>query len=225
MDKNLKYALKSVFFLLSLLTLGVLLKFAGIADAFDTAWVDSHINTKDGYGWLLFILLTSLFTGVGLPRQVVSFLGGYAFGPFLGALLALAGTLGGCASAFYYSRLFGRKFVHRRFGKRTEKLNNLLKGSTFKISLIIRLMPVGSNVLTNILAGVSSAPAKAFIFGSGVGYIPQTLVFALLGSGVRVDPELRITLSILLFVVSSMLSFQLYRTHTKARAYVEEDAE
>ena len=85
------------------------------------------------------------------------------------------------------------------------------------MTLLIRLLPVGSNLATNLIAGVSSAGGIAFIGGSTVGYIPQTVVFALLGSGINLDPEIRISLSVALFFVSATLGVYLYRRYKRGK--------
>ena len=56
----------------------------------------------------------------------------------------------------------------------------------FQMTMIVRLLPVGSNVLTNLIAGVSRVRPVPFFAGSAVGYLPQTLAFALVGSGVPI---------------------------------------
>ena len=44
-----------------------------------------------------------------------------------------------------------------------------------------------------------------------------TLIFALLGSGITLDPELRISLSIVLFAVSSIFGVYLFRQYRRGR--------
>jgi membrane protein implicated in regulation of membrane protease activity len=44
-----------------------------------------------------------------------------------------------------------------------------------------------------------------------LGYIPQTLVFALVGSGVHIAPALKLALAIGLFLISGVLGAWLYR--------------
>ena len=57
-------------------------------------------------------------------------------------------------------------------------------------TLTLRLLPVGSNMLLNLVAGVSERARQApFMAASAIGYLPQTVVFALLGGGVRVSQE------------------------------------
>ena len=58
-----------------------------------------------------------------------------------------------------------------------------------------------------------SIGAAPFFAGSALGYIPQTVVFALLGSGINLEPELRIGASVVLFALSAVLGVHLYRRY------------
>lgn len=184
---------------------------ADLGNVLTNDWIDSHIKGQGLGGELLFLGLASLATGFGLPRQVVSGLAGYAFGFLLGTGLALLGTVLGCIGAFYYARLLARDPLQKKFSKRVKRLDNFLHDHTFSMTLLVRMLPVGSNIATNLAAGVSSVRGLPYFGGSALGYLPQTLVFALLGSGVAVDPALRITLSVVLFVASGLLGVYLYR--------------
>ncbi len=218
MSNPAKMIAKGLALILSLALVIYALRLSGAAEAFNKGWVDTYLRDRGLYGGLVFVLCAALFTSVGVPRQLVGFLSGYAFGFLLGTPLALAGTLTSCVATFYYSRFFGRNFVNRRFGKRVAKLNAILSDNTFSAALIIRLLPVGNNLITNLLAGVSNASASGFFLGSLLGYIPQTLVFSLLGSGVHVAPVWRTILSALLFLLASLLGWTLYRRRREARA-------
>ncbi len=197
----------------SLVALGFLAKRWGLADMMSQHWIDSTVRGQGWTGDLIFLGMGILTTALGFPRQVVAFLGGYAFGFVPGTLLALVSVVLGCVSGFYYARWLGRSLVVHRFPGRIRKLDDFLREHPFSMALIIRLLPVGSNVVTNLLAGVSSVRGLPFFAGSGLGYLPQTLVFALAGSGVNFDPALRLTLAAVLFVVSSLLGIWLYRRH------------
>jgi len=89
------------------------------------------------------------------------------------------------------------------------------------MTLLIRFLPFGSNLVTNLAAGVSRVPAFPFFAGSAIGYLPQTVVFALLGSGVAVDPELRFGLSAVLFAASGAVGVYLYRRFRHGRTFDE----
>lgn len=181
-------------------------------------FVDEHIRARGLMGVALYVGLTGLLSCVGVPRQLLSLAGGYAFGAFWGTVWATAGVTAGCALSFSYARFLGQSFVQRRFGRRIDKLENFLARAPLVMTFIIRSLPVGNNLVTNILAGVTRIPALPFLAGSCLGYIAQNFIFALLGSGVRVDPFWRTALSAGLFAVASLLGLCLYR---RFRADVE----
>lgn len=199
-----------------------LIRYAGLADALDTKWMDDHVRSRGLTGVLTYVGLAAFFSAVGFPRQIICFMGGYAYGFALGGLLGTIGTGLGCASAFIYSRLVGRSFVKRKFGARIQKVDSFLSRSPFNMALTIRFFPLGSNVITNILAGVTSIPALPFILGSTIGYLPQNIVFALFGSGVNVSSTLQMVMAVLLFIISTLLGFKIYRKYrNQAEAVVE----
>jgi uncharacterized membrane protein YdjX (TVP38/TMEM64 family) len=64
----------------------------------------------------------------------------------LGALAALLG----CVMAFYYARWFGRALVAGRYAAKVERW--MFVHAPFMMTLLIRLLPVGSNLVTNLAA-------------------------------------------------------------------------
>lgn len=219
---NIKIILRGLAVLLSLAAIGFLVRWSGLGDMLDQGWIDREVRGKGLNGELLFIGIGALATAVGFPRQIISFMGGYAFGFLWGTTLGLLATALGCLATFTYARLFGRAMVADRLGGRIAKVDAFVRGNPFTMTLLIRLLPVGSNVLTSLAAGMSSVAALPFLLGSAVGFIPQTAVFALVGSGVSVDPVWRIGLGAVLFVVSGALGVYLYRALRHGKVYDED---
>jgi uncharacterized membrane protein YdjX (TVP38/TMEM64 family) len=182
-------------------------------------FVDEYVRARGLQGAILYVLLTGLLVCTGVPRQLLAFFGGYVYGAIFGALWATVGVTLGCALSFGCSRLLGRDFAQRRFGRRIGKLENFLLRAPFTMTFIVRSLPVGNNLATNILAGVTRIPALPFFAGSFLGYLPQHFIFSLLGSGVHVEPLWRTAVSAALFLLSSLLGFLLYRRyHATAHA-------
>lgn len=214
-----KVVLRSAILFASLVALGLALKFAGLDEIFSKAWIDADIRGQGLGGEILFVAVAAVFTAVGLPRQAAAFLGGYAFGFGPGTALSLLGATIGCATAFYYARFLGQDFVRTRFPNRVRKVDDFLSENPFTMTLLIRFLPVGSNLVVNLAAGVSSVRASAFLSGSGLGYIPQMAIFALVGTGITVDPALRIGLGVVLFAVSAVLGTHLYRKYRHGKTF------
>ena len=219
---NPKILLRGLLLIASLAALGFLFKTTALGDFLDTTWIDSEVRGKGLAGSILFVAAGAAFTGVGLPRQVLSFLGGYAFGFLAGTALALLSTVAGCVGAFYYARFLGRQPVLAKFPRRIAKIDDFLSDNPLSMTLLIRLLPVGSNLVVNLGAGVSGIGAASFLAASAIGYLPQTMVFTLLGSGINVEPSLRISLSVVLFLISAVLGVSLYRKYRHGRSFDEE---
>lgn len=216
--------LKGLLMLVSLAALGLAARALDLAHAFDEQWVDTVVRGHGATGWLLLAGAGSLIIALGLPRQLVAFLAGYAYGFLGGTALGTLAVAVGCALCFWYARFFGRGFVSRRFGNRVRKVDEFLRRNPFHTTLVIRLLPVGSNLVTNLAAGVSAVGATPFLAATTLGSIPQTMVFALLGSGIQVGMGWRVALSVVLFAVSSALGIHIYRRNKAAAALQENGA-
>ena len=179
----------------------------------DKAWIDAEIRGRGLAGELLFVGAGALFASVGLPRQLVAFLGGYGFGFLGGAVLGTAAVVLGCIATFGYGRLAGRGLAGTRAPARLRDIAAFIHDNTFTTTLLIRLLPAGSNLLVNLAAGATGVRGLPFFAGSALGYVPQMLIFALIGSGIGVDPALRIGFGVLLFLVSGVLGVWLYRRY------------
>jgi uncharacterized membrane protein YdjX (TVP38/TMEM64 family) len=172
------------------------------------------LESKGGVGMLLFLIVGVLSTSIGLPRQMVAFIGGIAYGVVPGVLLSLCAAILGCYLTVNLSRrLFAAKVAHR-YPKVISKLQLFLKDDVFIKVLVLRLQPLGTNLLTNLCVGFTRISIRDFLIASAIGYVPQMLVFALLGSGIRVGSNVQLVLSAVLLVISLLLGFLLYRRHT-----------
>lgn len=191
----------------------------GVGEAASEAWTDQHVRGQGARGVFLYVGLTTLLTAFGVPRQACAFLGGYVFGIWHGMLWATVGTGLACCLCFSYARFLGRTWVRRRFGARLRSFNVFICQSPFTLTLLIRIMPLGSNFLTNFLAGVSPIPALPFLGGSMAGFTIQNLIFAMLGSGLHVAEGWRTVGGVLLYTASLGLGYVLYRRYKTARAF------
>ncbi|MCG8530452.1 MAG: VTT domain-containing protein [Desulfovibrionales bacterium] len=202
----------------------VTLRKLGIADLLEPKWVDTYIRDTGIRGVLLFIVIAASLTGMGIPRQLSAFCAGYAFGAVQGFLTAITAVTLGCFCCFWFARFLGQEAVSRKFPNHLRGINRFLESSPFQTAMIIRLLPVGSNLATNVVAGVSNIRPLPFVAGSSIGYMPQTLIFSLLGSGVTVDPVLRTSLSAVLFILSSALGVRLYKRYRFLAAQENEES-
>jgi uncharacterized membrane protein YdjX (TVP38/TMEM64 family) len=177
-------------------------------------WIDLHIRNNGIQGIMYFILISAIATSVGFPRQLIAFMGGYAFGFINGSILSTLGVGIGCIGTLFLSRLIIRPIINRLYPERITKVNQFLSSNPVFKTIIIRLLPIGNNLLTNLVAGVTRVKARHFVIGSLIGYYPQMAIFALMGKGIVVMSTWKIVLSLSLFTVLSLLSMRLYQEYS-----------
>lgn len=161
------------------------------------------------HGPIGFVLLGTAAICISCPRQIVSFFAAYFFGLWLGVVVALSAAVCSCILTFSFSRIFSAKVQ----GWITGKLDIAIrfwKDNAFLGTMIWRFLPAGSNLLTNLTAGAIGIPAAGFIAGSAIGYIPQTIIFAVLGSGIKLESGTQLIVSGMLFAISAILGLWLF---------------
>jgi len=206
--------LKGGITILALLLLGYLAKSLDFENIFETSGFGQNSGVSIWNGPFGFLILASGLMCVGAPRQVISFFAAFFFGLTLGFAVALVATICTCLLSYSVARSFSIFFQDFVKGKLNLALN-FWRDNTFLTTIIWRFLPVGNNLLTNLAAGAFKIPPVPFISGSAFGYIPQTLVFAVLGSGVNLGSGVQVLISVALFVVCAVLGLYLFTRYCK----------
>ena len=219
---RLRTYLPGLLVLAALIAVGVIVETDALSGLLSHDWIDREVRGRGMTGELLFVAVGALATALAVPRNVVSFLGGYAFGLAQGTLLALLAEGIGCVLTFCCARTFARRLVSERLGERVRRIEDFLAANPFSMTLLVRLMPVGNNFATNMAAGVSRVRALPFLLGSLLGYLPKTFVFALAGSGIDTGAHLRVAVAVVVFLVSGALGVWLYRRYRHGKSLGED---
>jgi len=175
------------------------------------------LNQWGGWSWAGFVIIGVALVSIGFPRVALATAGGALFGVILGGLLAQIATILAAVPVFYFTRFFGRDLVMRKIGNRFQRLDKLLSKHGFMVILLIRVCPVGNNFIASYLAGVTAIPFRKYISASFLGYLPESFIFALLGSGFIDHFKLRLWGSVGLFLVLSLFFIWYYRRSILAK--------
>ncbi len=96
-------------------------------------------------------------------------------------LVSLASTFG-ATLALLLSRYLLRDSFERRFGERLQGIQSALNRDGAFYLFTLRLVPVFPFFVINAVMGLTSMPARTFIWVSWLGMLPGTCVFVLAGS-------------------------------------------
>ena len=177
-------------------------------------YIQQYLNTqipKTFFGALLFSLLLAPAIAIGLPRQIAALSAGFLFGAGFGVLLATLSAIIGCLMTLLLARRLFHNLIEKKYPQPLAKVSYFFRHNTFIKALIIRLVPAGSNFLTNVLAGTARTPVSPYILGSALGFIPQMTIFSLMGAGLQVNGQQQLISSVILFIIALLLSTYLYR--------------
>lgn len=197
--------------LLACVLIAIVFKVASLGHYADPVEIQHWLDEQGSWGWPLLFVVGSLLMLIGFPRQVVAFIGGSLLGAGLGTAVSTAMAGIACAITFMLSRIFLQHWVKRKFPRVIAKMHPLLSKKPYTSTLAIRLLPVGSNAITNIVAGASTIRGRAFVSASVLGYVPQMLTFALMGQGMEQMSSWQISVSLSLLVCSVLLGAHLCR--------------
>ena len=167
-------------------------------------------------GQTTFLLLATFLIAIGLPRQIPAFAAGYAFGPWYGTAIALVAQSLACSLDFIWARTVAQDFCRRKFGARLAWADRAIACHPFTTTLMLRLMPVGNNLLLNLAAGLTRVRLTPFLTGSAIGFIPQTIVFAMLGKGSAPNHVHLLMMGGATFLASALLGLVLLRRKRSA---------
>lgn len=162
----------------------------------------------------LFLILV-LATSIGLPRQFAALSSGYIFGVVPAVVIATLAAVTGCIITVTLSRTLLRKKVSHYYREPLAKVEQFFNTDTFIKAFIIRILPVGSNFLTNVLAGSAQVNTTPYVLGSALGFLPQMTIFSMMGAGLNIADQQLLHLSGLLLVIALILAHWLYRRNGK----------
>lgn len=171
-----------------------------------------------------FTLLTflAIATSCALPRQIAALVAGINLGALLGAFVATLAAAIGCCITFSVARYLFSDKIKAKYPDKLAKLSAFLGEDTFLKTIVIRLLPLGSNFLTNIVAGVSNVSMKSYVSASFIGFIPQMAIFALAGSGIRLGAKNEMYASAGLFIIALAITAYLYKKHQSTQQALNE---
>ncbi|MBI4216631.1 MAG: TVP38/TMEM64 family protein [Chloroflexi bacterium] len=117
-----------------------------------------------------------------LPSFVITVTNGLLFGAFWGTILSWSSSMVGAALTFYIGRALGRPVLERALGARALGLVDRFfrRYGRFAV-LLARLIPIMSFDLVSYAAGPTAIGSWEFFIATGLGQLPATVIYSILG--------------------------------------------
>jgi uncharacterized membrane protein YdjX (TVP38/TMEM64 family) len=119
-----------------------------------------------------------------IPSFLITGANGIIFGFYWGVAISWFGAMLGAAGTFYLARLLGADFV-KKFEKSSDlvkKVDEISQKHGAKVIFIGRLLPFVSFDFLSYAAGLSTLKPIPFFLATGLGMIPGTVAYVLLGN-------------------------------------------
>jgi uncharacterized membrane protein YdjX (TVP38/TMEM64 family) len=131
-----------------------------------------------------YVAIYVLATALSIPGAVVLTLsGGFLFGAFYGAALAVVGATVGATVLFLIARNLMQGRTLDKFGPKAAALGERIRGNAWSYLLVLRLVPIFPFFLVNIVPAFVGVRLQVFVMTTLLGIIPGTVVYSLAGAG------------------------------------------
>lgn len=147
------------------------------------------IQSWGAWGVLGSIALMTAHSFLPFPSEVIALANGMVYGPLWGAVVTWVGAMTGASAAFAVVRQLGQPFVRRVLSARQQqRLAHWSREQGAAALLISRLIPVIAFNLINYVAALSGVSWWTFLWTTGLGIVPLTVLLATAGDWVMQLP-------------------------------------
>ena len=126
------------------------------------------------------------------------------FGPWLGFCCGLCGAMLSAALTFWIGRRAGRRRVRALVGSRGNRISRGLTRSGVLGVVAIRLLPVASFTVVNLVAGASRLRRWELLLGTFIGLLPGFITLTVLGNRIEVALRSPSLASVILLVLTAL---------------------
>ena len=148
--------------------------------------IEDLIRSWGMWGVLGSICLMIAHSFIPFPAEFVAFANGMAYGPVWGIVITWTGAMLGALIAFALARKLGRPFVERMVASRDwHRLDDWAAKDGWQVVLAARFIPVIAFNLINYAAGLTRLTWWQFIWTTGVGILPLTVLMVVMGDNIE----------------------------------------
>jgi len=146
------------------------------------AGVANWVRSLGGWGVAGSIALMVAHSFLPFPAEIIAVANGMVYGPVWGSVITWVGAMAGAISAFGLVRMFGRPLLVRWLtAHQLRQLGDWSRESGGLTLLVARLIPAIAFNLVNYAAALAEVTWWTFIWSTGLGILPLTILLAVIG--------------------------------------------
>lgn len=133
---------------------------------------------------LAYALAYVVMTALSLPgATLMSLIGGFLFGPFLGTAVVVVAATIGAAVIFTAARTAFGDALRRRAGPFARKMEDGFRRNAFSYLLLLRLIPLFPFFIVNVAPALFNVSLRTYVLATLIGIIPGAFAFVSAGAG------------------------------------------
>lgn len=153
-----------------------------------------------------FLLMVLQSIVAPLPAFLITFANANLFGWWKGAILSWSSAMVGASLCFCIARILGRDVVEKLTSKSGLKnIDNFFEKHGKMSILIARLLPFISFDIVSYAAGLTSMSFLSFFIATGIGQLPATIVYSIVGGMLTGGARIMVTGLLILFGLSFLI--------------------
>ena len=153
---------------------------------------------------ILYFLFSFLFFTFSLPGSLIIILASsFFFGFITGFIINITTIVLGSLCFFLFFKNLFKKYFNKQIEKFSDKLNTIIKKSSFEYLVLLRLIFGVPLFVQNLFLSTLNISKTKFIISSFVGFTPYFLLFSFIGN------QFSDLIEIKEFQLSNILSFEL----------------
>ena len=153
---------------------------------------------------ILYFLFSFLFFTFSLPGSLIIILASsFFFGFITGFIINITTIVLGSLCFFLFFKNLFKKYFNKQIEKFSDKLNKIIKKSSFEYLVLLRLIFGVPLFVQNLFLSTLNISKTKFIISSFIGFTPYFLLFSFIGN------QFSDLIEIKEFQLSNFLSFEL----------------
>jgi len=153
---------------------------------------------------ILYFLFSFLFFTFSLPGSLIIILASsFFFGFITGFIINITTIVLGSLCFFLFFKNLFKKYFNKQIEKFSDKLNKIIKKSSFEYLVLLRLIFGVPLFVQNLFLSTLNISKTKFIISSFIGFTPYFLLFSFIGN------QFSNLLEVKEFQLSNILSFEL----------------